>query len=99
MPRPTRPLLTGLHFGEGPRWHDGRLWFSDFHAHAVNSVSLAGDVRVELEIDDQPSGLGWLPDGSLLVVSMTERRLLRRATVAKPSGWLTTNVASCINRR
>lgn len=79
MPHPTRTLLTGLHFGEGPRWHDGRLWFSDFHAHAVSSVSLAGDVRVELEIDDQPSGLGWLPDGSLLVVAMTRRQLLRRA--------------------
>ena len=65
--------------GEGPRWHDGRLWFSDFHAHSVSSVSLAGDVRVELEIDDQPSGLGWLPDGSLLVVSMTKRQLLRRS--------------------
>ena len=76
---PYRTLLTGLHFGEGPRWHDGRLWFSDFHAHSVSSVSLAGDVRVELEIDDQPSGLGWLPDGSLLVVSMTKRQLLRRA--------------------
>ena len=48
MPHPTRTLLTGLHFGEGPRWHDGRLWFGDFHAHAVSSVSLAGDVRVEL---------------------------------------------------
>ena len=75
----TRTLLTGLHFGEGPRWHGGRLWFSDFHAHAVSSVSLDGDVRVELDIDDQPSGLGWLPDGSLLVVSMTKRQLLRRA--------------------
>ncbi|MDO9488236.1 MAG: SMP-30/gluconolactonase/LRE family protein [Sphingomonadaceae bacterium] len=79
MPHPTRTLLTGLHFGEGPRWHDGRLWFSDFHAHAVSSVSLAADVRVEFEIDDQPSGLGWLPDGSLLVVSMVKRQLLRRA--------------------
>lgn len=79
MPRPTRTLVTGVHFGEGPRWHDGQLWFSDFHAHAVSSVSLAGDVRVEIEIDDQPSGLGWLPDGSLLVVSMLKRQLLRRA--------------------
>jgi sugar lactone lactonase YvrE len=79
MPHTPRTLLTGLHFGEGPRWHDGRLWFSDFHAHAVSSVSLAGEARVELAIDDQPSGLGWLPDGSLLVVAMTQRQLLRRA--------------------
>jgi sugar lactone lactonase YvrE len=79
MGRQTRVLAGGVYFGEGPRWHDGRLWFSDFYAHAVKSVSLAGDVRTEVEIDDQPSGLGWAPDGSLLIVSMTKRRVLRRA--------------------
>jgi sugar lactone lactonase YvrE len=75
--RPTKVLAEGIYFGEGPRWHEGRLWFSDFHAHAVKSVSLAGDLRTELEIDDRPSGLGWMPDGSMLVVSMTKRRVLR----------------------
>ena len=79
MARATRVLAEGIYFGEGPRWREGRLWFSDFHAHAVKSVSMAGDVRVELEIDDQPSGLGWAPDGSLLVVSMRRRQLLRRS--------------------
>jgi sugar lactone lactonase YvrE len=79
MGRQTRVLAGGVYFGEGPRWHDGRLWFSDFYAHAVKSVSLAGEVRTEVEIDDQPSGLGWTPDGSLLIVSMTKRRVLRRA--------------------
>jgi sugar lactone lactonase YvrE len=78
MGRPTRVLAEGIYFGEGPRWREGRLWFSDFHAHAVKSVSLAGDLRIELEIDDRPSGLGWMPDGSLLVVSMTKRQVLRR---------------------
>jgi sugar lactone lactonase YvrE len=78
MGRATRVLTGGIHFGEGPRWRDGRLWFSDFYAHAVNSVSLAGDLRVEVEIDDQPSGLGWMPDGSLLIVSMQKRQVLRR---------------------
>ncbi len=78
MGRSTRVLADGIYFGEGPRWHDGRLWFSDFYAYAVKSVSLAGDVRNEFELDDRPSGLGWLPDGSLLVVSMTKRRLMRR---------------------
>jgi sugar lactone lactonase YvrE len=78
MARTTKILAGGIYFGEGPRWHDGRLWFSDFYAHAVKSVSLAGDMRTEFEIDDQPSGLGWMPDGSLLVVSMTKRRVLRR---------------------
>jgi sugar lactone lactonase YvrE len=78
MGRQTRTLAEGIYFGEGPRWRDGRLWFSDFYAHAVKSVSLAGDLTTEVEIDDQPSGLGWTPDGALLIVSMTKRRLLRR---------------------
>jgi sugar lactone lactonase YvrE len=78
MGRETRILAEGIYFGEGPRWHDGRLWFSDFYAHAVKSVSLAGDLRTEFEIDDRPSGLGWAPDGSMLIVSMTRRQVLRR---------------------
>ena len=78
MGRNTQVLAEGLYFGEGPRWRDGRLWFSDFHAHAVKSVSLAGDVRTEVEIDDQPSGLGWTPDGELLIVSMVKRQVLVR---------------------
>ena len=80
MGRETRVLAGGIYFGEGPRWRDGRLWFSDFYAQAVKSVSLAGDLRTELEIDDRPSGLGWMPDGSMLIVSMTRRQLLRRWT-------------------
>ncbi|HEY2660111.1 MAG TPA: SMP-30/gluconolactonase/LRE family protein [Caulobacteraceae bacterium] len=78
MGRTTRVLAEGIYFGEGPRWRDGRLWFSDFYAHAVMSVSLAGDLRKEFELDDQPSGLGWAPDGSMLIVSMTKRQVLRR---------------------
>ena len=73
----TRLLATGLHFGEGPRWHDGALWFSDFFDHAVKTVDLDGRLKVEVTIADRPSGLGWLPDGRLLIVSMTERALLR----------------------
>ena len=78
MGRAPRELASGLQFGEGPRWRDGRLWFSDFYDHAVKSVSLAGDLRTEFTIDDQPSGLGWQPDGTMLIVAMTSRRLLRR---------------------
>ena len=78
MVQQPRLLADGLQFGEGPRWRQGRLWFSDFYAHRVYSISLAGDLRTELEIDDQPSGLGWMPDGSLLVVSMIRRQVLRR---------------------
>ena len=75
---PLETLVTGLDFGEGPRWHDGRLWYSDFYQHRVSR----GDGRrrrgeTMLEIDDQPSGLGWLPDGRMLVVSMLKRKVLR----------------------
>ena len=73
----AKVLTEGLYFGEGPRWHDGRLWFSDFYDHAVKSMDTNGAVRTELEIDDQPSGLGWLPDGRLLVVAMQRMQLLR----------------------
>jgi sugar lactone lactonase YvrE len=75
---PDLPVFVdGIDFGEGPRWHDGRLWFSDFYQHTVSSVGADGARRVELQIDDFPSGLGWLPDGRLLVVAMESRRVLR----------------------
>ncbi|MEE8556778.1 MAG: SMP-30/gluconolactonase/LRE family protein, partial [Myxococcota bacterium] len=75
--RKLRVLLEGLAFGEGPRWHQDRLWFSDMHAHQVRTVDLEGNAETICEVPAQPSGLGWLPDGRLLVVSMTDRRLLR----------------------
>ena len=58
---------TGLYFGEAPRWHDGRLWFSDFYRHGVFSLGDDGERR-ELTVEPQPSGLGWRDDGTLLVV-------------------------------
>jgi len=70
-------FLRGIDFGEGPRWHNGRLWFSDFYQHTVSSVGDDAVRVVELELDDFPSGLGWLPDGRLLVVAMESRRVLR----------------------
>ena len=73
----TEAFAEGLHFGEGPRWHDGRLWLSDVYAHAVLVVDADGHIEPVVEGPGQPSGLGWLPDGRLLVVSMTDRRVLR----------------------
>ncbi len=70
-------LATGLRFGEGPRWHSGTLWFSDMYDHAVKTVDLTGNVVVKVEVPGQPSGLGWLPNGDLLVVLMQERQVLR----------------------
>jgi sugar lactone lactonase YvrE len=73
----TRVLLDGLRFPEAPRWHDGRLWFSDMHAQEVIAVDLDGRAETIARVPRDPSGLGWLPDGRLLVVSMRDRRLLR----------------------
>jgi sugar lactone lactonase YvrE len=70
-------VLTGLCFGEGPRWHDGRLYLSDMHDHRVLAVTTHGDVETIVTVDHWPSGLGWTPAGDLLIVSMTDRRLLR----------------------
>lgn len=70
-------VAEGLYFGEGPRWHEGRLWFSDFYERAVRSLGPDGDLRTELQLQCQPSGLGWLPDGSLLIVDMEDHRLFR----------------------
>src|SRR5690606_33538755 len=69
----------GGHFFEGPRWHDGKWWASDFYAHRVYSITPDGQETVELEVANQPSGLGWMPDGSLLVVSMLDHKVLRRS--------------------
>ena len=73
----TTILLDGLRFPEGLRWHEGRLWFSDMYAGKVMTVDLQGRADTIVEVPGEPSGLGWLPDGRLLVVSMTDRRLLR----------------------
>lgn len=77
MAHTTTVLLDGLRFPEGPRWHEGRLWFSDMHDHKVMAVGLDGRAETIVEVPQQPSGLGWTRDGQLLVVSMLDRRLLR----------------------
>ncbi len=70
------PFVEGLCFAEAPRWHAGRLWFSDFFHAQVFSAGEQGDLRAEFAVPGSPSGLGWRPDGSLLVVSMHNRCLL-----------------------
>jgi sugar lactone lactonase YvrE len=68
--------VTGRSFLEGPRWHDGALFVSDMHGDAVLRVTEDGDVSTVVEVE-QPSGLGWLHDGSLLISSMTRRCVMR----------------------
>lgn len=73
----SKLLAEGFAFLEGPRWHRGSLYVSDFYTHKVHAIDPRGHVETICELDDQPSGLGFAPDGSLLVVSMKQRRLLR----------------------
>ncbi|MGY1784965.1 SMP-30/gluconolactonase/LRE family protein [Geodermatophilus sp. SYSU D00698] len=75
----TTTLAGDLGFPEGPRWHDGRLWFSDFHDRRVRTLTPDGVLTTVLDLDDAPSGLGWTPEGTLLVVAMTRRALLEVA--------------------
>lgn len=75
--RKSESLVEGLCFGEGPRWRNGRLWFSDMYGYKIFSVDLAGEIETITEVPKRPSGLGWLPNGDLLFVSMLDRRIMR----------------------
>jgi sugar lactone lactonase YvrE len=71
-------VLDGFSYLECPRWHDGRLWVSDFYTEKVVAIDSRGGTEVVAEVPGQPSGLGFLPDGRLLVVSMRDHRVLVR---------------------
>lgn len=71
-------VMDGVVFGESPRWHDGRLWFSDWGAGRVISVAADGTPTVEAEVASFPMCIDFLPDGRLVVVSSADRTLLRR---------------------
>src|SRR3954468_4025713 len=76
--RTLTPFAEGGAYFECPRWHDGRWWASDFYRYGVFAYDAGGREEQVVEVEGQPSGLGWLPDGDLLVVSMKDRRVLRR---------------------
>ena len=76
MKRELKTLMDGLTFGEGPRWYDNKFYFSDFYSHKVYSLDLKGNSEVIVEVPNQPSGLGWRPDETMLIVSMKDRKLL-----------------------
>jgi sugar lactone lactonase YvrE len=71
------PLAAGFCFGEGPRWFEGLLWFSDMLGEAVHTVNLGGSLTTLPLPGHAPSGLAFRPDGSLLIVSTEGRQLLR----------------------
>jgi len=82
-------LMTGIAFGESPRWHEGRLWFSDWGAQEVVAVDLEGKSEVIVRVPSFPFCIDWLPDGRLLIVSGGDGLLLRR----EPDGSLVTHAA------
>jgi len=79
--------MTGILFGEQPRWHEGRLWFSDWGTQEVIAVDLKGNSEVILKAPSFPCCVDWLPDGRLLVVSGGDGLILRR----EPDGSLVTH--------
>ncbi len=71
-------VVDGMTYTECPRWHEGRLWFSDLYSQRVLAVVPGGEPEDVASVPQQPSGLGWLPDGRLLIVSMRDRKVLRQ---------------------
>jgi sugar lactone lactonase YvrE len=80
-------LKTGLALGESPRWHDDRLWFSNWVAQEVVAVDLEGNTEIIVRVASFPFCIDWLPDGRLLIVSGREGHLLR----TDPDGSLVTH--------
>src|SRR5690242_20661046 len=85
----VKTLLSGLAMGESPRWHDGRLWFSDWGAQKVIAVDVNGKSEVVVQTPfGFPFSIDWLPDGHLLIISGRENRIVRRES----DGALVTHV-------
>ncbi|TME26259.1 MAG: SMP-30/gluconolactonase/LRE family protein [Chloroflexi bacterium] len=91
MKKPTasdvQVLITGIAFGESPRWHDDRLWFCDWGAQELIAVDLEGKSEVIVRVPSFPFSIDWLRDGRLLIVSASDQRLLRR----EPDGSIVTH--------
>ena len=83
----VQTLLTGRGLVESPRWHDGRLYFSDWSAGEVIAVDLSGRSEVIAQVDSLPLCTAFLPGGRLVIVSSPDGRLLRR----EPGGSLVTH--------
>ncbi|MEM1390076.1 MAG: SMP-30/gluconolactonase/LRE family protein [Pseudomonadota bacterium] len=80
-----KTILKGRAFLEGPRWRDGALWLSNMHGHEVLRLTEDGACETIMSVEGRPSGLGWMPNGDMLIVSMTDRKLLRRTPAGEVS--------------
>ena len=89
----TYVVVSGLVFPESPRWHQDRFWFTDQFAGRVMTLTLDGVLDTVATLPDHAGGLGWLPDGTTLVVGMTERRLHRSKKGSEPFFELHANLA------
>ncbi len=84
---PPQVFITGLEFGEAPRWHDGRLWVADWGTQEILAIDLNGNREVMIRLKFpafQPICMDWQPDGRPLIVSSTDNLLLRQ----EPDGTL-----------
>jgi sugar lactone lactonase YvrE len=103
--RDVRVLRDDFMYAEAPRWHDGRLYVSDFYAQEVVAVGLDGSRESVVSVPQQPSGLGWLPDGDLLIASMKDAGVLRfdgaslePVATLSPATWVNDMVVSAEGR-
>lgn len=87
MTRTPEIIADGFAFLEGPRWHENALWFSDMHDGKVYRMAEGSAPEIIAELDGSPSGLGWLPDGRMLIVSMVDKRVLMRSEDGALSTW------------
>lgn len=91
-------LISGLGYLEAARWHDGTLWFSDIKNKTVNRLTETGEHTVVATIDARPSGIGFMPDGTPLVVSMENSELVllkdrEQETIASFDGKMINDMA------
>lgn len=98
----TKPFADDFIFLEGPRWHEGKLWVSDMYGKTVYALNPQGEREVMAELPKRPSGINFLPDGSIVIVSMGDRKLMRLAedgslsVYADLSGILKYDINDCV---
>ncbi|MBV1879828.1 MAG: SMP-30/gluconolactonase/LRE family protein [Pseudomonadales bacterium] len=95
----TQPFVDDFVFLEGPRWHDGKLWVSDMYAGTVYTITPEGDRKAVVKLPKRPSGINFMPDGAVVIVSMGDRKLMQLEADGSTSVYadLSDNLAYDIN--